>query len=128
MFNDNVPGAITGIAASCGSAAGGATCGAVSVVGNTVSGTVLLLPVGGSVVITINGTVSPSTLGSFTNVGTVSPPAGTSDPTPGDASSSVTTTVGALSAAQIPVDAPWALALLLAAIGVLGARAARMRR
>jgi uncharacterized repeat protein (TIGR01451 family) len=124
-FNDNVPGVIAAVAASCGGAAGGASCGPVSVAGNTVSGGVPLLPVGGSVVITITGNVSGAATGSFTNIGTVAPPVGTSDPTPGNASSSVTTTVGASAVTEVPVNAPWALALLLATIGLLGARRIR---
>ena len=127
-FNDNVPAIIGGVAAVCGGAAGGATCGAVSVVGNIVSGVVPLLPVGGSVVITITGNVSGTAAGSFTNIGTISPPIGTSDPTPSNSSSAVTTTVGATTASQIPVNAPWALALLLAAIGLFGARHLRSPR
>jgi uncharacterized repeat protein (TIGR01451 family) len=127
-FNDNVPGTITGVAASCGSAAGGASCGAVNVVGNTVSGTVPLLPMGGSVVITITGTVSASAAGSFTNVGTVLPPPGIADPNPGNSSSSVTTAIPSAGAiTPVPVDAPWALALLLISIGIIGARAAARR-
>jgi len=126
-FNDNVPGIVTGVAASCGGAAGGAACGAVTVVGNTVSGVVATLPVGGSVVVTITGTITGTAAGAITNVATVSPPGGVSDPTPGNASSSATTSFGASAATQIPVDAPWALALLLLAIGALGARAAQRR-
>ena len=110
-FSDNVPGVITGVAASCGGAAGGAACGAVTVVGNTVSGVVATLPVGGSVVITITGNVSGAAAGAVTNVATVIPPGGVTDPTPGNASSSATTNVGASAATQIPVNAPWALAL-----------------
>ncbi len=121
-YNDNVPGVITGVAASCGGAAGGAACGAVTVAGNNVSGIVALLPVGGSVVVTITGTVSGAATGSFTNIGTVLPPLGTSDPNPGNASSSATTSVGPSTATQVPVNAPWALALLFAAIAILGAR------
>jgi uncharacterized repeat protein (TIGR01451 family) len=127
-FSDNVPGVVTGVAASCGSAAGGAACGSVTVVGNNVSGIVTLLPVGGSVVITITGNVAAGTSGSFTNVGTVSPPAGISDPNPANGSSSVTTSGAAPTVVQVPVDAPWALAMLLVAIGLFGARAAASRR
>ena len=87
-----------------------------------------LLPVGGSVVITITGNVSGTAAGSFTNIGTISPPIGTSDPTPNNSSSSVTTTVGATTANQIPVNAPWALALLLAVIGLIGASHLRSPR
>ncbi len=127
-FSDNVPGVITGLAASCGSAAGGAACGTVSVVGNTVSGVVAALPVGGSVIITLTGLVSGTAAGAITNVATVSPPGGVSDPTPGNASSSATTNFSASSATQIPVNAPWALALLLLALATLGTRLARDRR
>jgi uncharacterized repeat protein (TIGR01451 family) len=126
-FSDNVPGVVTGVAASCGSAAGGAACGAVTVVGNNVGGTVSLLPVGGSVVITITGNVSAGATGSVTNIGTVSPPSGIADPNPGNGSSSATTSLSAPAVIQVPVNAPWALALLLLAIGMLGARAAALR-
>ena len=126
-FNDNVPAVITGIAATCGSAAGGATCGVVTVAGNTVSGGIPLLPVGGSVVVTITGTVSGSATGSFTNVGTVAVPVGTTDPTPGNSSSSVTTTVGASVATQVPVNAPWAIGFLLLGLGLLGGLRAQAR-
>ena len=124
-FMDNVPAAISGVAASCGSAAGGAACGVVNVSGNSVSGTVPVLPVGGSVVITITGTVTGAT--TFTNTGTVSPPPGTLDPNPSNSSSSATTS-GTLAANPIPVDSRWALALLAALLSVAGAgRAARRR-
>ena len=127
-FSDNVPGVVIGVAASCGSAAGGATCGTVMVVGNNVSGTVSLLPVGGSVVITITGNVAAGAAGSVTNIGTVSPPPGIFDPNPANASSSATTNLSAPAVVQVPVNAPWALALLLLAVGMLGARAAALRR
>ncbi|MEO8674409.1 MAG: hypothetical protein ABI569_02455 [Casimicrobiaceae bacterium] len=127
-YNDNVPGVISGVGASCGSPLGGATCGAVTVAGNNVSGSVTLLPVGGSVVVTITGTVSGAATGSFTNIATVAPPLGTSDPNPGNASSSATTAVGTATIAQVPVNAPWALALLLATLAIVGARSASMRR
>ena len=127
-FNDNVPGIITGIAASCGSAAGGAACGPVTVAGNTVSGVVSALPVGGSLLVTITGVVSGTAAGAITNVATVSPPGGVSDPTPGNASSAATTNFSASAATQIPVNAPWALGLALLAIAALGMRLLRDRR
>ncbi len=127
-FNDNVPGVVTGVTASCGSAAGGAACGTVTVIGNNVSGTVPLLPVGGSVVITITGNVAAGATGSVTNIGTVSPPLGIFDPNPANASSSATTNLSAPTVIQVPVNAPWALALLLLAVGMLGARASALRR
>jgi len=125
MFMDNVPGVITGVAASCGSAAGGASCGTVNVSGNSVSGTVPVLPVGGSVVITITGTVTGAT--TFTNTATVSPPPGTLDPNPGNSSSSATTS-GVVGASPVPVDAPWALALLAMLLALAGARQATRAR
>jgi uncharacterized repeat protein (TIGR01451 family) len=118
-FMDNVPGVITGVSASCGGATGGASCGAVNVAGNSVSGTVPVLPVGGSVVITITGMVTGAT--TFTNTATVSPPPGTQDPNPGNGSSSATTS-GTVGASPIPVDAPWALALLALVLALAGAR------
>jgi len=91
-FSDNVPAGITGITASCGSASGGAVCPAsVGVAGNAVSGSVPVLPPGGSVVITISGTAPAS--GPLSNTGSVSPPAGTSDPNLADNSSTVNTAI-----------------------------------
>jgi uncharacterized repeat protein (TIGR01451 family) len=95
-FSDAVPAGITGIAAVCGSPLGGAACpGSVTVAGNNVSGTIPTLPKNGSVVITITGT-APANATSFTNTATVAPPSGTTDPTPGNNSSSVPTNVTAV--------------------------------
>ncbi len=93
-FSDVVPASITGLTASCGNATGGAVCpGSVSVAGNTVSGTIATLPVGGSVTITINGTTSAGSGATLSNTATVTPPAGTTDPTPGNNTSTATTTI-----------------------------------
>jgi len=95
-FSDAVPAGITGVAAVCGTPLGGAACpGSVTVAGNNVSGIVPTLPKNGSVVITITGT-APANATSFTNTAIVSPPSGTTDPTPGNNSSSVPTTVTAV--------------------------------
>jgi hypothetical protein len=56
-FTDTVPAPATVTGASCGNAAGGAVCGATGFLGNVVSGTIDSLPAGGSLDITINGTV-----------------------------------------------------------------------
>ena len=120
-FMDNVPGVITGVAASCGSAAGGASCGTVNVSGNSVSGMMPVFPAGGSVVITITGTVTDAT--TFTNTATVSPPPGTLDPNPSNSSSSATTS-GTVAANPIPVDARWSLAVLAMLLAFAGARRA----
>ena len=123
-FMDNVPAAIAGVAASCGSAAGGASCGAVNVSGNSVSGTVPVFPAGGSVVITITGTVTGAT--TFTNTATVSPPPERSIRT--RATARVRRRRAALVAANpIPVDARWALALLAMLLALSGAGAQRQR-
>jgi uncharacterized repeat protein (TIGR01451 family) len=80
-FNDVLPSAIQGISASCASAAGGAACPSlISVVGNTVSGTIATLPAGGSVVLAVSGTVAASAANQVDNTVTVTPPAGTADP------------------------------------------------
>ncbi len=90
---DTVPAAITGVSWSCVSA-GTASCGTASGTGNAIS---LLANInagaGNSVTITVNGTATTS--GAFTNTATVSPPAGTTDPTPANNSSSQPTTITA---------------------------------
>jgi len=97
QFSDNVPAAIGGVAASCGTTTGGAACGAVNVAGNAVTSTVTTLPTGGSVTITITG-VAPSS-GTLTNTARAITPAGVVDPTDpgrtgaGNNSASVNTTV-----------------------------------
>ena len=92
-FSDGVPPGVTAIAATCGSALGGAVCPAsVGVAGNLVSGSIPALPPGGSVVITISG-VAPTT-GTLSNSATVTAPAGTTDPNlPNNTSATVITTV-----------------------------------
>ena len=105
-FNDAVPASITGVTASCGGATGGAVCpGAVTVAGNTVSGTIPTLPPGGSVVVTINGTTLASTSTPIVNTATVAPPSGTSDPTPGNNSSPWTTNLKPIVRIDKSVDA-----------------------
>jgi len=93
-YSDTVPAAITGVTASCGSPAGGAACAVPNVAGNVVSGTVPVLPAGGSVVITIDGT-APTGEQSLSNTASVTPPGGTTDPDPSDDSSTVDTDVAA---------------------------------
>ncbi len=125
-FTDIVPAAVLGVTASCGGATGGAVCGAVNVAGNTVTGVVAALPAGGSVVIAISGTVSGT--GTVINTATVTPPTGTTDPAPANATSSVSTVVGAAATVAVPVDATWALALLIVLVAWLGAQRAATRR
>ena len=78
VFSDNVPAAITGVAAVCGLPTGGAVCGAVNVTGNSVTSTIATLPAGASVTFTITGT-APQT-GTLSNVATAIVAAGIGDP------------------------------------------------
>ena len=99
-YADNVPAAISAVAATCSLPTGGAVCAAPTVAGNAVSGTVPTLPSGGSVTITITGT-APATATTLTNTATVTLPGGVTDPTPGNNSDSATTQVNALSSLSI---------------------------
>jgi uncharacterized repeat protein (TIGR01451 family) len=96
-FNDPLPAGVTFVSATCGSESNGALCGPVSATGNTVSGSVSTLPPTGSVAITITGT-APNGAATLTNTGTVAAPAGTTDPNPGNNTSTASTIVTQLSA------------------------------
>jgi len=98
-FADAVPAAIVGVGASCGSPTGGAACGPVNVAGNTVAGSVALLPVGGSVTITITGTMTGTA--PVANTATVAPPPGIAETNPANNASTVTTGVGTLLAPPV---------------------------
>jgi hypothetical protein len=63
-FEDVVTAPIVVTTATCGNALGGAVCGTVGHVGNDVTGAITTMPNGGSVDITIVGTVA----GGFTNL------------------------------------------------------------
>ncbi|WP_257385962.1 DUF11 domain-containing protein [Tahibacter caeni] len=105
-FSDTVPAAIAGVAASCGSASGGAACPAsVTVAGNTVSGAVPTLPPGGSVVITIDGQTSASAGTPIANTATAAPPSGTTDPAGGNDTSTWTTNIKPVVGIDKTVDA-----------------------
>ncbi|MEO7432027.1 MAG: hypothetical protein ABIR62_08380 [Dokdonella sp.] len=91
-FSDPLPAGITAVTATCGTPTGGAACGAVNVAGSTVTSTITTLPNGGSVTFTINGT-APLTGASISNTATANPPAGTTDPTPANNTSTVATTL-----------------------------------
>ena len=70
-------------------AAGGATCPAPGASGSiTVD-----LPSGGSLTFTVTATISPTFTGNLVNTATITAPAGTTDPVPGNNSASVTTVV-----------------------------------
>jgi uncharacterized repeat protein (TIGR01451 family) len=81
---------------SCGAATGGAVCPVSPTVPQLQAGLVIpTLPSGGSVTLTVTGTAGAS--GSITNVATVAPPVGISDPVPGNNSSTASTVITAVS-------------------------------
>jgi large repetitive protein len=84
-YLDQVPAALSNVAASCGGATAGAVCGsqAVLIEGNRVSGVITSLPAGSSVTIIITGK-APNTPVRFVNIVTVSPPPGVVDSDPTD--------------------------------------------
>ena len=90
-FSDTLPAGVSGVSASCGTPTGGASCGPVNVAGTNVSGAIPTLPAGGSVTITINATAPGS--GPLVNDARVDPPAGATDPNPGNNTASTTTNV-----------------------------------
>jgi uncharacterized repeat protein (TIGR01451 family) len=88
----------TATSVTCGSPSGGAVCPTVGQHDNSVAaraqGIVIpTLPSGGGVTFTLNGTAAAS--GSISNVASVAPPAGITDPTPGNDSSNASTTITA---------------------------------
>ena len=106
-FNDTVPSIVSGVSASCAGASGGAACPAlINVSGNTVSGLIATLPPGGEVLIQVNGAVSGSAVGTVDNTASITPPAGTVDPTPADNTSAVSTPVNPVADVQITKTAP----------------------
>jgi uncharacterized repeat protein (TIGR01451 family) len=82
-FTDTFPTAITNANWTCTGSSGG-TCTA-SGTGDIIDN--VNLPVGGSVTYTVVATISASATGSLTNTAAIAPPAGTTDPTPGNNSS-----------------------------------------
>jgi len=93
-FGDVVPAAIGAVAASCGAVTGGAVCNNadIGVAGNAVSGTIAALPAGASAQIKITGT-APASGQQLHNAAHVDPPAGVTDPQPGNNDDGVDTEV-----------------------------------
>jgi uncharacterized repeat protein (TIGR01451 family) len=82
-FTDNVPSSLSGVTYTS-VVSGGATATPGSGTGNDISAS-LDLPVGGTVVYTVTGTLDPNaTAGALTNIATVFPPAGIVDPNTGN--------------------------------------------
>ena len=78
---DNIPASLTAVTWTC-SAPGGSSCGAATGTGSIA--TTVNLQVNASATFTVNATVSASAVGTVSNTATVTPPAGTSDPNPGN--------------------------------------------
>jgi uncharacterized repeat protein (TIGR01451 family) len=77
---DTIPAALTGATWTCTvPAATGYACGAASGSGNI--GTTVSLPAGGTATFTLTATVAANATGNLANTVTVTPPAGTTDPT-----------------------------------------------
>ncbi|MDE2048387.1 MAG: DUF11 domain-containing protein, partial [Betaproteobacteria bacterium] len=91
VISDNVPVAITGVTTSC-TASGGATCPSAVAPGNAIAVTAARMPSGARVTLTVTG-VAPASAQSIVNTASIAAPAGVTDPTLSNNSSSVTTTV-----------------------------------
>jgi uncharacterized repeat protein (TIGR01451 family) len=89
---DTFPAALTGVTWTC-TADTGARCGADAGIGTI--NTTVDIPAGRFVTFSATGTVDPAALGTLTNTATVAPPAGTTDPDPGNNSATDTTQIQA---------------------------------
>ncbi|HEX4962806.1 MAG TPA: hypothetical protein VF173_18365 [Thermoanaerobaculia bacterium] len=78
---DNPPALLQNVQWTC-AAAGGASCGVAS--GTVAINTTPSIPVGGSVTYTLTATVDPAAQTAVVNTASVSPPAGETDPVPGN--------------------------------------------
>jgi len=87
---DPMPAALTGVSWTCAGSAGG-SCGSTSGSGDV--GTTVNLPVGGMATFTVSATVAAAATGSLANTATVMPPAGATDPTPGNNAATDTDTL-----------------------------------
>jgi uncharacterized repeat protein (TIGR01451 family) len=127
-MHDVVPAQIGVTSASCGSTSGGAVCGSVTVVGNDVNVAIAMLPVGGSVVVTITGTALAA--GTAVNTASVAPPPGTTDPdTANDASTASAVIITAPTGPGVPIPAlSWPMLMLLALLVALAATMPVRRR
>ncbi|MDT4955304.1 MAG: large repetitive protein [Acidobacteriota bacterium] len=103
IVTDTVPASLSGVTWTCGSPVNGATCGAASGSGNSIS-TTANLPASSSVTYLVSGTLSNIATGTLSNTATVVAPAsGVTDPTDptrtgaGNNSATDTTTINAAS-------------------------------
>jgi uncharacterized repeat protein (TIGR01451 family) len=116
---DNFPAGCVSVSWTC-TGAGGGTCPA-SGTGNIAAS--VNLPAGGSVTFVAQCRTSTGSAGSLVNTATVTPPSGVTDPTPGNASSTVTL---GIAARTIPaLDERGLLILLLTMLALAGWHARR---
>jgi large repetitive protein len=107
LVTDPAVAGLTKTAVTCGSATGGAVCPASSTVA-LLEGTGIViptLPAGGSMVFTVNADVTATT-GNIANVATIAPPAGITDPTPGNDSSTNTLPVTKVADVRVQKTGP----------------------
>jgi uncharacterized repeat protein (TIGR01451 family) len=95
---DTFPASLTGVTWTC-TASAGSSCGAASGTGN-INRTVNLL-VGGTATFTATATLNVAATGTLVNTATVTPPAGVSDPVPGNNTATDTDTI--VPAAQLSI-------------------------
>jgi uncharacterized repeat protein (TIGR01451 family)/fimbrial isopeptide formation D2 family protein len=82
-ITDTVPALLSSVTWTCGTPTGGATCGAASGSGNSIS-TTANLPSGGSVTYTVTGTLATNATGTLSNTAQIAAPSGVTDPTAGN--------------------------------------------
>jgi uncharacterized repeat protein (TIGR01451 family) len=85
VVTDVVPSPLTGVTVSCTAPHGGAVCptsAGLVIMGNTVKATIPTFPSGGALTLTVTGAVPAGAVtgSSFTNIATITPPAGVVDP------------------------------------------------
>ena len=91
-FTDDLPEPpLSNINWTCGSEVGGAVCPNASGTGD-ISETIATFPSGGSLTYTVTADIAASATGNLVNTVSVAPPAGTTDPTPGNDSATDTDT------------------------------------
>ena len=107
---------------------GGAVCPAASGSG-PITGTVDTLPAGGRLIYTVTATLTNNPPATLTNNAQITPPTGgacaSGGAGPCTATASITAAAGGGNVTAVPVDAPWALALLTVLMGGLVARRRR---
>lgn len=87
---DTLPAALTGATWTCAASAGASCSGSGS---GSINDTAVNLPAGATATYALTATLAANATGSLANTATVTPPAGTTDPTPGNNSSTVTDSI-----------------------------------